>query len=51
MRRVSLFKGVLLLVDLSPILVVIGFIGMFAVDVPSYDQWVLPGLFEKVATG
>ena len=45
------FKGVLLLLYLSPILITIGFILTFAVDVPSYDQWVLPGLFEKVATG
>ncbi|MGB3403108.1 MAG: hypothetical protein WBA77_10500 [Microcoleaceae cyanobacterium] len=51
MRRASFFKGVLLLLYLSPVFAVIGFILAFAVDVPAYDQWVLPGLFEKVATG
>jgi hypothetical protein len=51
MRRVHFFKGVLLLLYLSPVFAVIGFIVAFAVDVPAYDQWVLPGLFEKVATG
>ncbi|OIP71235.1 MAG: hypothetical protein AUK43_06750 [Oscillatoriales cyanobacterium CG2_30_40_61] len=36
---------------LIPILVVTGFIICFGVNVPFYDQWVLPALFEKIATG
>lgn len=36
---------------LIPILVVTGFIIYFGVNVPFYDQWVLPALFEKTATG
>ncbi len=51
MRRIHLFKIILLLLYCIPILTVIIFIATFAVDVPAYDQWVLPGLFEKVATG
>ncbi len=50
-QRINLFKIILLLLYLIPVLATIGFITAFAVDVPSYDQWVLPGLFEKVATG
>ncbi|MDT9297170.1 MAG: hypothetical protein P5700_19305 [Arthrospira platensis PCC 7345] len=36
---------------LLPVLSAIAFVGYFAVDVPSFDQWVLPGLFEKTANG
>ena len=35
---------------LLPAVIVIGFIGLFGVDIPVYDQWVLPKLLEKVAT-
>ncbi len=47
-----LFPGVILgLLYLIPILGVTGFIIRFGVNVPFYDQWVLPALFEKTATG
>jgi len=36
---------------LIPILVVTGFIIYFGVNVPFYDQWVVPALLEKTATG
>ncbi|MGB3535203.1 MAG: hypothetical protein WBA13_17020 [Microcoleaceae cyanobacterium] len=48
--RIDLSKVILLLLYLIPVFATIGFIAAFAVDVPAYDQWVLPGLFEKVAT-
>lgn len=46
----SAMRLLLLLFYFIPIVAVIQFITTFAVNVPSYDQWVLPGLFEKVAT-
>ncbi|CAD5927730.1 hypothetical protein NO976_01546 [Planktothrix agardhii] len=46
------FPAVILwLMYLIPILGVTGFIIYFGVNVPFYDQWVLPALFEKIATG
>ncbi|MGL5133736.1 MAG: hypothetical protein ACRC78_14520 [Planktothrix sp.] len=46
------FPAVILwLMYLIPILGVTGFIIAFGVNVPFYDQWVLPALFEKTATG
>lgn len=46
------FPAVILwLLYLIPILGVTGFIICFGVNVPFYDQWVLPALFEKTATG
>ncbi|VXD21552.1 conserved membrane hypothetical protein [Planktothrix serta PCC 8927] len=42
---------ILWLLYLSPILTVTGFIIAFGVNVPFYDQWVVPALFEKTATG
>ncbi|MFM6197224.1 MAG: hypothetical protein ACKPEN_22440 [Planktothrix sp.] len=46
------FSAVILwLLYLIPILGVTGFIIRFGVNVPFYDQWVLPALFEKTATG
>ncbi|MFM6455014.1 MAG: hypothetical protein ACKPH7_24790 [Planktothrix sp.] len=46
------FPAVILgLLYLIPIVGVTGFIIRFGVNVPFYDQWVLPALFEKTATG
>lgn len=46
------FPAVILgLMYLIPILGVTGFIIAFGVNVPFYDQWVVPALFEKTATG
>ncbi|SKB12150.1 conserved membrane hypothetical protein [Planktothrix sp. PCC 11201] len=46
------FPAVILwLMYLIPILGVTGFIICFGVNVPFYDQWVVPALFEKTATG
>lgn len=42
---------ILWLLYLIPIVGVTGFIIRFGVNVPFYDQWVLPALFEKTATG
>ncbi|MBD2480930.1 hypothetical protein [Planktothrix sp. FACHB-1365] len=39
------------LLYLIPILGIIGFIIKFGVNVPFYDQWVVPALFKKTATG
>ncbi|WP_413165863.1 hypothetical protein ACL6C3_04955 [Capilliphycus salinus ALCB114379] len=40
---------ILLVFYLLPPAIVIGFITQFGVNIPVYDQWVLPKLFEKVA--
>lgn len=46
------FPAVILwLIYLIPILGVTGFIICFGVNIPFYDQWVVPALFEKTATG
>lgn len=46
------FPAVILwLLYLIPILGVTGFIICFGVNVPFYDQWVLPALFEKTTIG
>ncbi|WP_043937961.1 hypothetical protein [Planktothrix rubescens] len=46
------FPAVILwLMYLIPILGVTGFIICFGVNIPFYDQWVVPALFEKTATG
>lgn len=36
---------------LLPILGAIAFVAKFGVNVPAFDQWVLPSLFEKTAAG
>ncbi|MEL7036936.1 MAG: hypothetical protein AAFO04_15130 [Cyanobacteria bacterium J06592_8] len=41
---------ILLIFYLLPILITFGYIIQFGVNIPSYDQWVLPKLFEKIAT-
>ncbi|MDY7020743.1 MAG: hypothetical protein SWJ54_05180, partial [Cyanobacteriota bacterium] len=41
---------ILLIFYFIPILIAFGYIIQFGVNIPSYDQWVLPKLFEKVAT-
>ena len=41
---------ILLAFYLLPLVIVIGFITQFGVNIPIYDQWVLPKLLEKVAT-
>ncbi len=41
---------ILLGLYLLPIVIVLVFITKFGVNVPAYDQWVLPRVFEKVAT-
>ncbi len=46
------FPAIILgLLYLIPIVGVTGFIISFGVNVPFYDQWVLPALFEKTVTG
>ncbi|MEA5521237.1 hypothetical protein [Limnoraphis robusta] len=41
----------LLILYLIPILLLIGFIAKFRVNVPSWDEWPVSTIFEKVATG
>lgn len=41
----------LLILYLIPILGICGFVGYFGVNVPLYDQWVLPHWFEKFSAG
>ncbi|MGB3191735.1 MAG: hypothetical protein WBB43_20230 [Limnoraphis sp.] len=51
-QSLSLSKTSLILLGLYllPLIIVIGFITQFGVNIPVYDQWVLPKLLEKVAT-
>ncbi|MEB3280168.1 MAG: hypothetical protein VKK42_14735 [Lyngbya sp.] len=42
---------ILLILYLIPILGICGFVTYFSVNVPLYDQWVLPYWFEKFSTG
>ncbi|WP_413163672.1 hypothetical protein ACL6C3_29785 [Capilliphycus salinus ALCB114379] len=42
---------ILLVLYLIPILGICGFVAYFSVNVPIYDQWVLPYWFEKFSTG
>ncbi|ERT05967.1 putative membrane protein [Lyngbya aestuarii BL J] len=39
------------LLYLIPILVICGLVGYFGVNVPLYDQWILPYWFEKFSSG
>jgi hypothetical protein len=48
--RLSKTDFILLAFYFIPFVIVIGYITQFGVNIPVYDQWVLPKLFEKVAT-
>lgn len=49
-RSLKFYSG-LWICYLLPVVCAIAFVAHFAVDVPSFDQWVLPDLFERTATG
>lgn len=48
--RLSIFPIFLFILYLTPVIGICWFVARFSVNVPLFDQWILPYLFEKFAT-